>query len=183
MQLGNTGLTLVKEYNSVSRSSLGRRRSYGSPSFGLRIQWQSINTIQNWSSTNRAWPLPAYSLEQRGPKHGWHHLQAPMFIYPFLMVAAGTFYSVDPITCFPSKAYAILNNNYSKNKPFRKSKQEDVCFLFLHDFVHCPKGINVSYLSQTFLDNSFYWIAQLFIILPNGVIHTFISKLCLLSKH
>lgn len=101
-------------------------------------------------------PFPGYSLEQIGSKHGQHHLPAPRLIYPFLMIAAGTFYSVDSTAYFPSKAYVIINNDYSKNKPFRKYKDEDVCFLFLHDFIHCPKEINVNYLSQTFLDDSFY---------------------------
>lgn len=103
MQLGNTGITLVKEYNSVSRSSLGRRRSYGSPSFGLRIQWQSINTIQNWSSTNRAWPLPAYSLEQIGPKHSRHHLPASMFIIHFLWSQQALSSLLIPLLAFPQK--------------------------------------------------------------------------------
>lgn len=64
--------------------------------------------------------LSAYSLEQIGPKHGQHHLPTPMLIYPLLMIAAGTFYSVDSTAYFPSKAYVILNNNYSKKQAFQK---------------------------------------------------------------
>lgn len=162
---------------------MGRGRSCGSPFF-----WpQDSNKVSILHTTDPVLtgptPLPAYSSAHIGLPHCWPHLPASMPIHSFLMTSAGPFYSLDLISRFPSKPDVIFNNYNSENKPFRKSKNEDVCFLFLLDFFYCPKEINLNSLSQMFLDNSFYCIRQLFIILFNGFIHSLIGKLCLLSKH
>lgn len=127
-------------------------------------------------------PSPAYSSEHIGHSTASTICQPPgSFIHSFLMTSAGPFYFVDPISHFPSKTYAIFNNHYSKNKPFRKSKNKDVCFYMISS-VALKKLIQITQ-AKCSLIIPFLLHPTIVYILSNGFIHSFIGKLHLLSKH
>lgn len=63
------------------------------------------------------------------------------------------------------------------------SKNEDGWLFLLYGFFYYPKEINLNSLGQMALDNSFYCIPRLFPVSSNGFVHSFIDKLCFLSKH
>lgn len=112
-------MALVRVCDSAPRWSLGRRRSYGSQdpmtSYQYYKRWVRANpTFCIFIRTHRIQALPESSIKS-------------------MLNLLNSFLTS------PQK-HIIINNYYSKPKHFRKSKDEDDCFLFLHTFFYYPKA-------------------------------------------